>query len=108
MLLIRQRETWRSLAPLAEPPAYMGLLALLVLAWGLAAGGIDQPERVSASRFSHDLPPDNILPLAFANALRTGHVASPFFGDWLSSDRPPLQVGFCLLLGLPTGHRAQS
>jgi hypothetical protein len=45
---------------------------------------------------------DNVIPFVLANALSTGHVASPLIGDWLSSDRPPLQTGLYLLLTLST------
>ena len=45
-----------------------------------------------------DLPGDNILPKLFADQLRRGQVHQPMVGDWLSSDRPPLQTGAYLLL----------
>jgi hypothetical protein len=45
-----------------------------------------------------DLPGDNILPKLFADQLRSGQVSRPMVGDWLSSDRPPLQTGAYLLL----------
>jgi len=45
------------------------------------------------------LPPDNIIPSYFADWFyEHGHQGSPpvFPGDWLSSDRPPLQIGYVL------------
>jgi hypothetical protein len=42
------------------------------------------------------LPLDNTLPLLLAEQIQTGRVSKPFIGDWLSSDRPPLQAGFIL------------
>jgi hypothetical protein len=44
------------------------------------------------------LPMDNWLPKYFADQVWNGHVSKPMIGDWLSSDRPPLQTGFYLLL----------
>lgn len=55
----------------------------------------------AAQRWSHPLPLDNRIPLLFADALEAGNIPSPLVGDWLSSDRPPLQTGFFLLTHLP-------
>lgn len=52
----------------------------------------------SAARFVHQLPPDPDLPELFGNRLYTGQPIRPFASDWLSSDRPPLQTGFYLLV----------
>ncbi len=38
------------------------------------------------------------LPKYFADQLWSGLVTHPMIGDWLSSDRPPLQTGFYLML----------
>ena len=43
------------------------------------------------------LPMDIWLPKYFADQLWAGHVNHPMIGDWLSSDRPPLQTGFYLM-----------
>ena len=43
------------------------------------------------------LPPDNWLPDVFANHVALHLPPKPFYGDWLSSDRPPLQSGFDLI-----------
>ncbi len=50
-------------------------------------------------RFSEsDRPGDNIIPLIFAERLYNHEPLRPFCcGDWLSSDRPPLQSGIFLL-----------
>lgn len=45
-----------------------------------------------------NLPIDNWLPKIFADQIWLGHVFHPMLGDWLSSDRPPLQAGIYLLL----------
>lgn len=81
------------------------LLSSVVLAlWTHGATGLADPLTVAAGRWlDPPLPIDNQLPLVLADALRAGHIPSPMIGDWLSSDRPPLQVGLYLLLGLPAG-----
>jgi hypothetical protein len=64
----------------------------------------------SAARFVHQLPPDPDLPETLGRRLYLGESLRPFAGDWLSSDRPPLQAGFYLLAlpwinlaGIPAG-----
>ncbi len=52
----------------------------------------------SAIRFVHQLPPDPILPALLGERLLAGDRPPPFAGDWLSSDRPPLQCGLYLLV----------
>lgn len=54
---------------------------------------------LSANRFRHTLPADNSIPYAMARRLLAGESlrSPPLFGDWLSSDRPPLQSGWQLL-----------
>lgn len=44
------------------------------------------------------LPIDNWLPKVLADQVWSGHVYTPMIGDWLSSDRPPLQAGIYLLV----------
>ena len=51
----------------------------------------------AARRFSAPLPMDNSLPGTFAGRLIAGQSPKGVFGDWLSSDRPPLQAGWVLL-----------
>jgi len=46
---------------------------------------------------SPGLPEDNILPQILAERLWSGASVHPFYGDWLSSDRPPLQSAAYLL-----------
>lgn len=81
------------------------VLSSVVLAlWTHGATGLADPLTVAAGRWlDPPLPMDNELPLVLADFLRAGHIPSPMIGDWLSSDRPPLQTGLYLLLGLPAG-----
>ena len=71
--------------------------ALFVGGAGFLFGGFNDPLATAQTRFSHQLPSDNYLPLLFAQNVTHGHVDKPMFIDWLSSDRPPLQTGLTLL-----------
>jgi hypothetical protein len=48
--------------------------------------------------FNHQMPGDNRIPLFFAQRIYDRTPLRPFCcGDWLSSDRPPLQTGIFLM-----------
>ncbi|TMK58568.1 MAG: hypothetical protein E6G51_02115 [Actinobacteria bacterium] len=83
---------------LATPFALWGLAAAFVLFLGFIHGGNSEPLVTASIRFSHQLPSDNDIPRFFADYFYFhGHQGTPPpFGDWLSSDRPPLQVGYVL------------
>jgi len=84
--------------PLGVPGLLTVLWAAFTLAMGFLYGGQDRSAQVAASRFSHLLPMDNQLPYLFARHIQQfGHSGPPIHvGDWLSSDRPPLQSAFFL------------
>jgi hypothetical protein len=86
------------LRELAVPAALWALGSAFVLYLGFLHGGADQPLAMAGTRFSHQLPTDNEIPLFFADWFyEHGHSgAPPLFADWLSSDRPPLQTGYVL------------
>lgn len=86
------------LRELAVPAALWALGSAFVLYLGFLHGGVDEPLTMAATRFSHPLPPDNQIPAHFADwYFDHGHEGPPPpFGDWLSSDRPPLQSGYVL------------
>ncbi len=86
------------LRQLAVPAALWALGSAFVVYLGFLHGGTDQPLLMAATRFSHQLPTDNEIPLFFAEwYFDHGHSPTPPpFADWLSSDRPPLQVGYVL------------
>jgi hypothetical protein len=48
-------------------------------------------------RFFAGMPGDNDIPRLFADIIRGGGPAQKLGGDWLTSDRPPLQTGLALL-----------
>lgn len=91
---IERQLLWR----LATPLALWALGSAFVLYLGFVHGGSDQPLVAAMTRFSHPLPGDNYLPLYFAEYFfQHGHNGTPpDYASFLSSDRPPLQVGYAL------------
>lgn len=83
---------------LATPFTLWALASGFVLFLGFVHGGTGEPLLTATTRFSHQLPTDNEIPRYFAEYFYVhGHAGTPPpFGDWLSSDRPPLQVGYVL------------
>jgi len=63
---------------------------------------------MAANRYRPGLPADNEIPQMFARRLLEGQSPRHLIGDWLSSDRPPMQTGVILLLDpllrLTDGH----
>lgn len=86
------------LGRLATPLALWGLGSAFILFLGFVHGGNDQPLVTAMTRFSHPLPGDNYLPLYFAEYFfQHGHHGTPpDYASFLSSDRPPLQIGYAL------------
>ena len=87
------------LRQLAVPLGLWGLGSLFLVFLGFIHGGTETPLSTAASRFIGPLPADNDIPAFFAEWFyRHGHDSTPpvFPGEWLSSDRPPLQVGYAL------------
>ena len=98
------REGRGVLRALLTPLLLTGAVTLLILSAGFLYGGRRDPMAIAAARFSHGLPNDNVLPFLLADGIRTNYVAKPMNGDWLSSDRPPLQAGI-VLSQFPLFHR---
>jgi hypothetical protein len=89
----------RILVRLAEPLALWMLGAAFLLFLGFLHGGTLEPLVTAQSRFSHPLPTDAEIPNFFIGWFAAhGHAGTvPVFpGEWMSSDRPPLQVGYGL------------
>jgi hypothetical protein len=87
------------LAELRVPLALWVLGSFFIVYLGFLHGGVDQALPMSSSRFSGQLPSDNDIPQFFANWFyENGHTrpVPEFPGEWLSSDRPPLQIGYVL------------
>jgi hypothetical protein len=84
---------------LATPLALWAFGSAFLLLLGFFHGGTATPILTSTTRFSHPLPTDSEIPHFFANWFYVnGHHGTPpvFPGEWLFSDRPPLQVGYTL------------
>jgi hypothetical protein len=87
------------LRQLVTPLALWVLGSCFVVFLGFLHGGTNNPIPMSALRFSGQLPSDNDIPRFFAEWFSThGHTNPPpaYPGNWLMSDRPPLQVGYVL------------
>lgn len=87
------------LAQLATPLGLWLLGSMFLTFLGFLHGGADSPIAMSSTRFSGQLPSDNDIPHFFAEwfYVHGHHGAVPVYPpDWLSSDRPPLQVGYVL------------
>jgi hypothetical protein len=84
---------------LATPLALWALGSAFLVFLGFLHGGTGEPLQMAQTRFSIQLPPDNMIPGFFADWFyQHGHNGPPstFPGEWLSSDRPPLQIGYVL------------
>ncbi|MFT3867600.1 MAG: hypothetical protein QM715_03775 [Nibricoccus sp.] len=83
--------------PVTVPLAICFFTGLLYSTILLAYGGTNSPQLVSMNRYLYTMPPDTILPYWLSERLYAGTTLKPFFSDWLSSDRPPLQAALHLL-----------
>jgi hypothetical protein len=87
------------LARLRTPPLLWVAAGFFVVYLGFLHGGTELPLHAANSRFSGQLPSDNDIPQFFSSWFyENGHEGRPplFPGEWLSSDRPPLQIGYVL------------
>lgn len=88
------------LRELGTPLALWALGSVFLVYLGFLHGDGGAPLDMAALRFSGgQLPPDNVIPGWFADwFFHHSHHGTPtvFPGDWLFSDRPPLQVGYLL------------
>ncbi|HEX5711874.1 MAG TPA: hypothetical protein VFX85_01015 [Solirubrobacterales bacterium] len=99
------------LRQLATPLALWVLGSAFIVYFGFLHGGTDQALGMAMYRFGTPMPNDNAIPFFFGEwFFDYGHGAPPppFSGDWLASDRPPLQTGY-LLARRPLGgwHHAE-
>ncbi len=87
---IRRSELWiPALMMVAIGVSYIGILWLFRTELPI--------DKLAANRFI-GLPVDNEIPRLFAERLIRGESPRELIGDWLSSDRPPLQTGLILLV----------
>lgn len=80
-------------------PAVIALAVAAFVTGILFSYSVSRPAYQTASlRWSEGFPPDNVLPSVLAERLSEGESLKPFWGEWLSSDRPPLQAGWILFV----------
>lgn len=113
-LLVSLRRTVKStVKAIREPFLFVALAALCYTSFYFLFSDPFLPGAGYASdRFFRDmLPADNIIPKIFAERIYERKPVHPFCcGDWLSSDRPPLQTGIVLMerpLMLPATDRSE-
>lgn len=79
------------------PLVLVALASVIIISIGFVYGKPESVQDYAAHRFG---PPflaiDHFLPKLLADDVFHGHIPIPFLGDWLSSDRPPLQAGMAL------------
>ena len=90
------RQTLAHAAPLGNAALLWVAYGLFLLAYGLAPSGFEAPLNAVQRRFGHALPVDNMLPWALAQQIAADRLQIPFAGEWLASDRPPLQAAYFL------------
>ena len=80
-----------------EPWVLVALASVFIISLGWIYGHEDATLSLAAYRFGPPtLAGDNYLPKVLADDIFHGHIGKPMIGDWLSSDRPPLQAGLTL------------
>jgi hypothetical protein len=87
------------LRKLATPLALWVLGTAFLVFFGFMHGGTNEALGTASNRFAFALPSDIDIPLYFAEFFYAhSHHGTPseFPGEWLFSDRPPLQVGYVL------------
>jgi hypothetical protein len=98
-LLYERKIPRHLLRDLSIPLVLWALGSAFLVVLGFLHGEIHSPLQTSMTRFSGPLPTDNDIPKFFAEWFYAhGHHGRPpeFPGQWLASDRPPLQVGYVL------------
>ncbi len=74
------------------------MLCYLCFAFLFVSPAAAGASHINGRFYSVTLPGDNVIPLIFAEKIYTHEPLRPFCcGDWLSSDRPPLETGIFLL-----------
>jgi hypothetical protein len=98
-VLFERRVDRDILLRLAVPLLLWALGSTFLVFLGFLHGGSSAALGTAATRFEQQLASDNDIPLFFAEWFYAhGHHGTPavFPGEWLASDRPPLQVGYVL------------
>jgi 4-amino-4-deoxy-L-arabinose transferase-like glycosyltransferase len=87
-----------ALRELVTPLALWALGTFFVVYLGYLHGWGGDAMTLAGGRFSHGLPNDNVLPETFSDWYwaHGHHGTPPEVSTWISSDRPPLQIGYIL------------
>jgi hypothetical protein len=92
-----RRAQLASLRVMAAPLLLMATATLFIVSLGFIYGKSSPLQEYSAERFGPPfLSVDNWIPKLLADNVYSGHIPRPMVGNWLSSDRPPLQAGNAL------------
>jgi hypothetical protein len=100
--VVRLARVRRAPAPTGRPAEWQGPFMLAVVI-GLGAVALTclfdagSFSYLAGNRFLINMPPDLQIPRILADHLWSGQNPREVFGDWHSSDRPPLQAGWLLL-----------
>ena len=79
--------------------AFIVAMACFLLPVIIAGPGLKGEDPFTQAQAHYrDMSIDNRIPWILANAAMEDTYKSPLFGDWLGSDRPPLQSGLIILL----------
>lgn len=94
---LRRKANFAPLRHMSIPLLLLATASVFIVSLGFVYGKSDPVQGFAAARFG---PPtldlDNFLPKIFADGVYSGHIPRPMYGDWLSSDRPPLQTGIAV------------
>ena len=91
------RRQLAALRGLLIPLALVTTASVCIVSLGFLYGNPEIVQEYAAARFSPPAPSiDNFLSKILADYVYDGHIPKPMAGDWLSSDRPPLQAGMAL------------
>lgn len=93
------KQFWSDLVSAVRRPVLLVLSAALLYLSSLWLYGGEDMQLANMRFFNTERPADNLIPLIFADKIYSRQPLRPFCcGDWLSSDRPPLQTGVVLIL----------
>lgn len=101
VVLAAARAPWRkklaALRRLVMPVLALFSASVFIVSLGFLNDKPDVVQEYAAYRFGPPpLSVDNFIPKLLADGLYEGKIPKPLIGNWLSSDRPPLQSGIAL------------
>lgn len=91
----QRRSRFQALAPMLAFTLFIGLAYLCIL---VLYGGAEASLTLPQDRFLAGMPPDTQIPFLLSDVWYRHLPVRPFLGDWLTSDRPPLQAALHLLV----------